>query len=53
MLLTLDTERLRTLAEVHAFLDGSDPVEFRLANRDDACAFAGHRSPARGDRHLT
>ena len=40
MILNLDTERLRTLAEVRAFLDGSDPVDFRLADRDDAYAFA-------------
>lgn len=39
MILNLDTERLRSLAEVRAFLDGSDPVDFRLADRDDACAF--------------
>lgn len=39
MILNLDTERLRTLAEVRAFLDGSDPVDFRLADRDDAYAF--------------
>ena len=39
MILNLDTERLRTLAEVRASLDGSDPVDFRLADRDDAYAF--------------
>ena len=42
MILNLDTKRLRTLAEVRAFLDGSDPVDFRLADRDDAIA----RNPA-------
>ncbi len=39
MILNLDTERLRTLAEVRAFLDGSDLVDFRLADRDDTYAF--------------
>ena len=38
MILNLDTERVRTLAKVRAFLDGSDPVVFRLADRDDAYA---------------
>ena len=39
MILTLDTERLRTLSEVRAFLDGSHPVNFRLVDRDDAYGF--------------
>ena len=39
MILTLDTERLRTLSEVRAFLDGSHPVDFRLVDRDDAYGF--------------
>ena len=39
MILRLDAERLRTLAEVRAFLDGSRPVEFRLVDRDDAYGF--------------
>ena len=39
MILTLDAERLRTLAEVGASLDGSDPVDFRLTERDGAYAF--------------
>ena len=39
MILTLDTERLRTLSEVRAFLDGSHPVDFRLVDRDDAHGF--------------
>ena len=36
MILTLDTERLRTLDEVRAFLDGNGPVDFRRVDRDDA-----------------
>ena len=40
MILTLDTERLRTLSEVRAFLDGSHPVDFRPVDRDDAYGFA-------------
>ena len=39
MILNLDTERLRTLAEVRAFVDGSDSVDLRPADRDDAYAF--------------
>ena len=37
--MTLDTERLRTLSEVRAILDGSHPVDFRLVDRDDAYGF--------------
>ena len=37
--MNLDSEQLRTLAEVRAFLDGSDPVDFRRADRDDAYTF--------------
>ena len=36
MILTLDTERLRTLEEVHAFRDGNRPVDFRPKDRTDA-----------------
>ena len=39
MILTLDTERLRTLSEVRAFLDGNHPVDFRPVDRDDAYGF--------------
>ena len=53
MILTLDAERLRTLAELGAFLDGSDPVDFRLTERDDAYAFRAADTgavPVRGVR---
>ena len=39
MILTLDTERLRTLEEDRAFMEGNRPVDFRSANRADAYEF--------------
>lgn len=39
MILTLDTERLRTLDDLHAFSEGNDPVTFHPESRDDVCAF--------------
>ena len=31
MILTLDTERLRTLEEIRTFMEGNRPVDFRSA----------------------
>ena len=39
MIVTLRTERIRTLAQVRAFLDGSEPVDFDLDDRDSAYVF--------------
>ena len=35
----LRTERIRTLDQVRAFLDGSEPADFELADRTSAYAF--------------
>ncbi|WP_423928900.1 integrase [Candidatus Palauibacter sp.] len=39
MIVTLRTERIRTLDEVRAFLEGSEPVDFTLDDRDSAYVF--------------
>ena len=39
MILRLDAERLRTLDDVRAFLEGSDPVGFRPVDRSETYAF--------------
>ena len=39
MIVTLRTERIRTLDEVRAFLEGSEPVDFTLNDRDSAHVF--------------
>ena len=39
MILTLDTERLRTLEEIRTFMEGNRPVDFRSADRADAYEF--------------
>ncbi len=36
MIVTLRTERIRTLEQVRAFLGGSEPVDFELDDRDSA-----------------
>ena len=36
MIVTLRTERIRTLERVRAFLDGSQPMDFDLDDRDSA-----------------
>ena len=36
MILRLDFERMRTLDEVRAFMDGNTPVDFRSVDRDEA-----------------
>ena len=37
--MTLHTERIRTFDQIRAFLEGNDPVEIRLADRDAAYTF--------------
>ena len=39
MIVTLRTERIRTLEQVRAFLGGSEPVDFGLDDRDSAYLF--------------
>ena len=39
MIVTLRTERIRTLDQIRAFLDGSEPADFRFAGRDSAYDF--------------
>ena len=39
MILTLDTERLRTLEEIRTFMEGNRPVDFRSADRAGAYEF--------------
>ena len=39
MIVTLQTERIRTLEEVRAFVDGNEPVDFELADRESAYGF--------------
>ena len=39
MILTLDTERLRTLEEIRTFMEGNRPVDFRSADPADAYEF--------------
>ncbi len=36
MILRLDFERMRTLDEVRAFMDGNEPVDLRSVDRDEA-----------------
>lgn len=36
MIVNLDTQRLKTLDEVRAFIAGSSPFQFTLTNREDA-----------------
>ena len=37
--MTLQTERIRTLDEVRAFVEGNEPVDFELADRESAYGF--------------
>ena len=37
MILRLDFERMRTLDDVRAFMDGNTPVGFRSVDRDAGC----------------
>ena len=37
--MTLRTERIRTLDQVRAFLDGNEPADFELTDRTSAYAF--------------
>ena len=39
MILSLDVERLHTLDQVRAFLDGNEPVDFKPRSRAEAYAF--------------
>ena len=39
MIVTLQTERIRTLDEVRAFVEGNEPVDFELADRESAYGF--------------
>ena len=39
MIVTLRTQRLRTLEQVRGFLDGNEPADFELADRTSAYAF--------------
>ena len=39
MIVTLQTERIRTLEQVRAFVEGSGPVDIKLADRESAYAF--------------
>ena len=39
MIVTLRTERIRTLDQIRAFLDGSEPTDFRFAGRASAYDF--------------
>ena len=58
--MTLRTERIRTLDEVRAFLDGSEPVDFTLGDRDSAYvlvrrtleSFGYHHRLGRSDKGL-
>ncbi len=53
MIVTLRTERIRTLDQIRAFLDGIEPADFELNDRGSAYAFAcrtlvrfGYRAPS-------
>ena len=39
MIVTLCTERIRTLDQLRAFLEGNEAADFHLADRDSAYAF--------------
>ena len=39
MIVTLRTERIRTLDQIRAFLNGSEPADFELTDRSSAYAF--------------
>ena len=39
MIVALQTERIRTVDQVRAFLDGSEPVDYLPQDRDDAYEF--------------
>ena len=39
MIVTLRTERIRTLGQVRAFLEGNQPADFELTDRTSAYAF--------------
>ena len=39
MIVTLQIERMETLDEVRAFVEGSEPVDFKLAGRESAFGF--------------
>ena len=43
MIVTLRTERIRTLDEVRAFLDGNQAADFRPLDRESAYAFIGRK----------
>ncbi len=40
MIVTLRTERIRTLDQIRAFMDGIEPADFELTGRGCAYAFA-------------
>ncbi|WP_419935247.1 integrase [Candidatus Palauibacter sp.] len=58
--MTLRTERIRTLEQVRAFLDGNEAADFVLADRDSAYVlvrrtlerFGYHHRPGRSDKGL-
>ncbi len=60
MIVTLRTERIRTLEQVRAFLDGNEAADFVLADRDSAYVlvrrtlerFGYHHRPGRSDKGL-
>ena len=39
MIVTLQTERITTLEEVRAFVEGNGPVDFELVDRESAYGF--------------
>lgn len=41
MIVTLQTQAIRTLAQVRAFVEGNEPVAFTLTDRTTACAWMG------------
>lgn len=43
MLVTLKTEGLQTLEQIHAFLEGSQPLDFEAPRRDAAYAFVSQQ----------
>ena len=49
--MTLQTERLRTMEQVRAFVEGSEPVDYKPQDRASAYAFV-RRTLVRFDHHL-
>ena len=49
--MTLQTERLRSMEQVRAFVEGSEPVDYKPQDRAAAYAFVG-RTAAKFDYHL-